>query len=67
MLGMSGGELIQAIRVDDPETPIFAITGAPEAMAVPGATAVLQKAEFKRLIELVVEVVGRPDSNLQAG
>jgi CheY-like chemotaxis protein len=67
MLGMSGGELIQAIRSEDTTTPVFAITGAPDPQPVPGATEVIQKTEFRTLIARVVELLKTPDLKAQPG
>lgn len=67
MTGMSGAELIAAIREVDATTPIFVITGAPDSVAVPGATEVILKTEFRYLIERVTSVVRRPDLKAQAG
>lgn len=60
MLGMSGAELIQAIRAEDATTPVFAITGAPDRRPVPGATEVILKTDFQHLISRVGELLKAP-------
>ncbi len=51
MPGLSGAELIEVIRSTGTAMPILVVTGAPEARAVPGATEVILKTEFRHLIE----------------
>ncbi|HYD84259.1 MAG TPA: response regulator, partial [Opitutus sp.] len=60
MVGMSGAELIQAIRETDQLTPIIVVSGAPEVVPVVGATEVFQKVDFRRLIERARELIEGP-------
>ncbi len=58
MLGMSGPELIEAVRATDASTPIIAITGAPDPVPVPGASEVILKTQFQTLIERARAALG---------
>jgi CheY-like chemotaxis protein len=58
MGGMTGAELIAKVREVDREVPIIVITGAPEALPIPGATAVILKVNFDLLMRRVKELLG---------
>jgi len=57
MIGMSGAELIAAIRETDQITPLIVVSGAPEIVPTAGATEVFQKTNFRQLVERARELV----------
>jgi DNA-binding NarL/FixJ family response regulator len=58
MGGMTGTELIAAVRELDAKVPIIVMSGAPQSAAVSGATETILKTNFDELIERVRALIG---------
>lgn len=67
LLGMSGAEFVATIRKTDQTTPIFVISGAPDAAPIPGCNEIFLKTDFRRFVARAQELMqSAPDRSPDA-